>query len=206
MGQAQFNGHSMVGALRRVMVCSPRNAGWETASSAGQWKTLGFNHEPNCNIAQTQHDGLRKILDDAGAEVVTLPGSVSLSLDAVYTHDSSFPTDSGLILMNPGKRNRIGEAQSHREFCHELGVPVFGEIRAPGTTEAGDMVWLDSKTLLIGHGYRTNVAGIRQMCEFLKPKMVEVLAAPLPHGAGPSAPNGNEEENQKCPAISTASS
>jgi N-dimethylarginine dimethylaminohydrolase len=58
---------------------------------------------------------------------------------------------------------------------------------APGTTEAGDMVWLDSETLLIGHGYRSNAAGIQQMRDLLAPKGVEVLSAPLPYGTGPSA-------------------
>ena len=49
------------------------------------------------------------------------------------------------------------------------------------------MVWLDSKTLLIGQGYRTNSAGIAQMRALLQPHGVEVIAAPLPYGPGPSA-------------------
>ena len=49
------------------------------------------------------------------------------------------------------------------------------------------MVWLDSTTLLIGQGYRTNAAGIAQMRALLQPHGAEVLAAPLPYGSGPSA-------------------
>ena len=56
------------------------------------------------------------------------------------------------------------------------------EIRKPA-----DIVWLDSHTLLVGHGYRTNPAGITQMREMLKPHVVGVLTAPLPYGPGPSA-------------------
>jgi N-dimethylarginine dimethylaminohydrolase len=48
-------------------------------------------------------------------------------------------------------------------------------------------VWLDSKTLLIGHGYRTNAAGIQQVRELLAAKGVGVISAPLPYGPGPSA-------------------
>ena len=48
------------------------------------------------------------------------------------------------------------------------------------------MVWLDSRTLLVGRGYRTNAAGIEQMRRLLEPKGVTVLSAPLPHGAGPA--------------------
>ena len=40
---------------------------------------------------------------------------------------------------------------------------------------------------MIGHGYRTNAAGIQQMRDLLSPKGVEVLSAPLPYGPGPSA-------------------
>ena len=42
-------------------------------------------------------------------------------------------------------------------------------------------------TLLVGHGYRTNREGIRQMRDLLRPHGVEVLEAPLPYGPGPSA-------------------
>src|ERR1700740_2675892 len=49
------------------------------------------------------------------------------------------------------------------------------------------MVLLDARTLLIGHGHRTNAAGIQQMRDLLAPKGVEVLTAPLPYGPGPSA-------------------
>jgi N-dimethylarginine dimethylaminohydrolase len=49
------------------------------------------------------------------------------------------------------------------------------------------MLWLDSGTLLIGRGYRTNASGISQIRELLRPKGIEVIAAPLPYGPGPSA-------------------
>ena len=49
------------------------------------------------------------------------------------------------------------------------------------------MVWLDSKTLLVGNGYRTNANGIAQMRNALSRHGIEVIPAPLPHGAGPSA-------------------
>jgi N-dimethylarginine dimethylaminohydrolase len=181
----------MVGQLHRVMVCAPRSAGWTECGAdtpvRSAWRELGFHHQPDFKIAQTQHDSLCHQLESAGAEVVHLPAAPGLTLDAVYTHDPSLATDFGLILMNPGKPNRIPEAAHHREFCQGLGIPVLGEIKPPATTEAGDMVWLDSRTLLIGHGYRTNAVGITQMGALLAANGVEVVAAPLPYGSGPSA-------------------
>jgi len=183
----RFNGHSMVGALQRVLVCSPRNAGWNQPERAARWRDLGFGHAPDFAQAQAQHDALCRELKAAGAEVVELPPAADLSLDAVYAHDASLATDFGLIVLRPGKSNREPEAQHHGSFSESLLVPTYGTIIAPGTAEAGDMLWLDARTLLIGHSYRTNAAGIEQMRALLAPKEVEVLSAPLPHGRGPFA-------------------
>lgn len=182
-----FNGHSMVGELQRVLVCSPRSAGWDRSEMRAHWDELGFRHEPVFGIAQAQHEALCQTLENAGAETVQLRVGDRASLDAVYAHDASLPTDFGLILMNPGKANRVVEANCHGEFCQALGIPVLGGVQSPGTAEAGDIVWLDSQTLLVGRGYRTNATGIEQIRELLRPHGVEVISAPLPHGSGPSA-------------------
>jgi N-dimethylarginine dimethylaminohydrolase len=187
LNATRFNGHSMVAQLERVLVCSPRTAGWNQPQRVSAWRDLGFHHEPNFDTAQSEHDALCRELESAGAEIIELPPAESLSLDAVYAHDASLATDFGLILMRPGKANRVAEARHHGESCAAQGIPTFGTITAPGSTEAGDILWLDAKTLLMGHGYRTNATGIAQMRALLAPMGVEVLSAPLPYGPGPSA-------------------
>ena len=177
----------MVGALQRVLVCSPRTACWHQRERAARWRELGFVQAPDFATAQAQHEALCRELEECGAEVEDIPPAMELSLDAVYAHDASLPTDFGLILMRPGKANRVFEGKHHGSFCQILGIPMLAKITAPATTEAGDMVWLDAKTLLIGHSYRTNAQGIQQIRALLTPKGVEVLSAPLPHGQGPSA-------------------
>lgn len=185
--QARFNGHSMVAALQRVLVCSPRAAGWHIPGSAAHWRDLGFQHAPVHETAQAQHDEFCHQLLSAGAEVIELAPSNELSLDAVYTHDASLPTDYGLIALRPGKPNRICEGRHHATFCSRLSIPTLAEIAAPGSIEAGDIIWLDSTTLLIGHGYRTNRSGIEQIRDLLASKGIQVLSSPLPYGPGPSA-------------------
>jgi len=187
MTQTRFNGHSMVGPLERVMVCSPRTAGWDLPFRISCWQELGFHHSPDFTIAQAQHEALCRELATAGAEIVEIPPAGNLSLDAVYTHDASLASDYGLIAMRPGKPNRIPEGPLHAAFCQTLDIPTLGTINPPGTTEAGDILWLDSKTLLIGQGYRTNSAGIQQISALLSPHGIEVISAPLPYGPGPSA-------------------
>ena len=176
----------MVGRLRTVLVCSPRIAGWNQPERIARWRDFGFRHRPNFPQAQSEHDRLCRELEAAGADVLELLPGLDLSLDAVYVHDASLATDFGMILMRPGKRNREPEGQHHGSFAVRFGIPTLARIVQPGTTEAGDMVWLDSKTLLVGRGYRTNSAGIAQMREILGAKGVDVISAPLPHGAGRS--------------------
>jgi N-dimethylarginine dimethylaminohydrolase len=182
-----FNGHSMAGELLRVMVCPPESAGWDDSEKTAAWRELGFQHAPDFRAAQREHGILCRLLQESGAEILRLPAERSLTLDAVYAHDASLATDHGLVLMHPGKKNRVPEAQAHGNFCGQLGIPVFGQVESPGYSESGDMVWLDSRTLLIGHGYRTNGAGIERIRSLLSPKQIEVLSAPLPYGPGPSA-------------------
>ena len=177
----------MVAPLQRVLVCSPRTAGWGQPDRVARWHDLGFHHTPDFATAQAQHDTLCRELTMAGAEVLELAPAPELSLDAAYTHDSSLATDFGLIVMRPGKPNRVFEGQHHNACCLQVAIPTLGKVIGPGTTEAGDILWLDSKTLLVGHGYRTNSDTIAQLRDLLAPKGVDVLSAPLPYGPGPSA-------------------
>jgi N-dimethylarginine dimethylaminohydrolase len=183
---ARFNGHSMVDRLQRVSVCSPRAAGWNKPERSARWRDLGFIHPPDFATAQAQHEALCRELEAAGAEILELPPSHELTLDAVYAHDAALSTDFGIIAMRPGKANRVAEGKWQSSFCSLVGIPMLAKITPPGTAEAGDILWLDSKTLLVGHSYRTNAAGITQMRTLLAAKGIEVIAAPLPHGAGPS--------------------
>ena len=134
----------MTGELLRVLVCPPVSAGWDVAKAAA-WRELGFLIMPPIfrwrGISMRSCAGCSANLEPRS---VSLPSTESLTLDAVYTHDASLATDYGLVLMNPGKKNRVAEAQAHADFCRQLGIPVFGEIAPPGCSESGDIVWLDS--------------------------------------------------------------
>jgi dimethylargininase len=175
----------MSAPVRRVLVCSPGTAQWSASGSS--WSELGYFHAPEAAVASAQHRRVVEALQRVGAEVHFLPPGDGLTLDAVYAHDASFPTDHGMILMRMGKANRRAESTLHERFYQSLGVPILGRVEPPGLMEAGDMVWLDAATLLIGCGYRTNAAGITQVRELLRPFGVDVIEAPLPHGPGPSA-------------------
>ncbi len=174
----------MAGTLRRVLVCKPKTARWDRGPS---WQELGYLREPVIDKASEQHTRLVRALEQAGAEVLELPVDDALSPDAVYAHDASFPTDHGMILMHMGKPTRRGEPEIHGRWFEAHDIPVLGRIEPPGLTEAGDMLWLDAETVLIGEGYRTNADGIEQVRQLLAPFDVRVLTSPLPYGPGPEA-------------------
>jgi N-dimethylarginine dimethylaminohydrolase len=176
----------MCGRLRRVLVCTPEAAGWGDPDRAGRWRALGYHLPPEDRAAGAEHHELRRVLAASGAEVVSLPASGDLSLDAVYTHDASIVTERGAILMRMGKEGRRSEPDRHALFYRAAGIPLIGAIEPPGTLEGGDIVWLDRSTLLVGRGYRSNREGIEQLRFLLAADGVEVLEAPLPHGEGPS--------------------
>ena len=179
-----FGGQTMAGTLRRVLVCNPQTARWDNGPS---WRELGYLREPAIDKASEGHTRLVRALEQAGAEVLELPVDDALSLDAVYAHDASFPTDHGMILMHMGKPTRCGEPEVHGRWFEALDIPVLGRIEPPGLTEAGDMLWLDAETVLIGEGYRTNADGIEQVRQLLASFDVRVLTSPLPYGPGPEA-------------------
>jgi N-dimethylarginine dimethylaminohydrolase len=73
----------MSGALERVMVCSPRTAGWNQPDRVAHWQELGFQRVPDFAGAHSQYEALCRELETAGAEVVQMPAAPDLSLDAV---------------------------------------------------------------------------------------------------------------------------
>ena len=117
--------------------------------------------------------------------MVELETDADLSLDAVYTHDASLVTDHGAILLNMGKPTRGSEPEAHGRCYGALGIPILGRVEPPGRVEGGDVVWLDSSTLLVGIGFRTDHAGADELRRILSPYGVSVLEAPLPYGRGP---------------------
>ena len=69
--------------------------------------------------------------------------------------------------MSPGKEKLRGEEGLHKSFYINKGIPIIGQIDAPGTAEAGDTLWLDENTVIIGKGFRTNTLGAEQVKDIL---------------------------------------
>jgi dimethylargininase len=168
---------SMAAPLRRVLVRPPAPA------DAARWRDYGWLREPDPERAVAEHEQLCAILESAGAEVVRSAGEPG-NPDAIYVYDPVLVGADGAVLLRPGKAGRLGEPSALERDLEAAGVPVAYRVEAPAKVEGGDTVWLDERTLLVGHGYRTNAAGIAALREAFP--AVEVIVFDLPHWNGRS--------------------
>lgn len=171
------------GPLTRVLL-HPADLAFTGERIDEQWRALNFAAAPDPGRARDEYAAFRAILARSGADIVELPANAGLTLDAVYTHDASTISPRGMILCGMGKPARRAEPSAHRLVFETLGMPIAGAIEPPGLLEGGDVVWFDDRTAAIGHGYRTNAAGIAQFKRLLGDD-VDVHVVPLPHHRGP---------------------
>jgi len=171
----QFGSASMTGTLKRVLVRPP------LPEDVARWREYGWRAAPDHPAAAAEHEALRGLLEEAGAEVVVSrhdPGNP----DAIYVYDPVLVGADGVVLLRPGKEGRRGEPAAMVATLEAAGVPVVGELQAPSSAEGGDTVWLDEQTLLVGIGYRTNEAAVPALADAFPG--VDVLSFDLPHWNG----------------------
>lgn len=173
------------GRLERVVVKHPREAFVSDEACAAQWKSLDFSAAPALARAAEEYEAFLRILQGAGAQVDFLPADERTNLDSIYARDASIVCSRGIILGRMGKRLRAGEPAAQKAAFRRLGVPIAGEITEPGCLEGGDVVWLDDRTIAVGHGYRTNENGILQLRSILADSIDDIIVVPLPHWRGP---------------------
>jgi arginine deiminase len=175
----------MVAPLRRVIVKRPADAFQSAEQIDNQWKELAYSRPPELNRASADHARFAALMREAGIEVLYLPADDRTGLDSLYAHDPVLITDRGAIIFQMGKAARRGEGPAFKDALRNWNVPILGCIDGDGTAEAGDMVWVDAETLLVGRSFRTNKAGIASLSELLRPINVTVITVELPYWNGP---------------------
>jgi len=168
----------MVSQLSRVLVRTP--------TTVGKFVEEGFWRMPDTTELLKEHEQFTNLLESLGCQV-DVASPVEGLVDAVYMHDPMIMTPHGAILLRMAKPVRSPEPAEFRKDLERIGVPILGQLTEPAFADGGDKVWLDAKTLLIGHGYRTNQAGIDQIRALLAPHGVDVFSFDLPHYEGPGA-------------------
>jgi N-dimethylarginine dimethylaminohydrolase len=176
---------SMVAPLRSVIVKRPEEAFRNREAIEKEWKPLGYTRPPDLDKASRDHQRFISLLSAAGANVLYLPADERTGLDSIYAHDPVLITDRGGIIFQTGKPARRGEGPAFADAFRTWDVPILGVVEGAATAEAGDMIWLDRHTLLVGRGFRTNAAGIQTLSALLRRLGVTVIQVELPYWNGP---------------------
>jgi len=180
-----MSAHSEFGKLKSLFIKKVTDAFIDDAHIEQHWEALNYLGKPIISKALEEYETFEQILKDNGAQLLYLPQDETVNMDSIYCRDAAIATSKGMIICNMGKEGRRNEpAAEHRAF-EANGIPVLGFITAPGILEGGDVAWLDEKTLAVGHTYRTNEEGIRQLAALLAPQGVNVLPVSMPHYKGP---------------------
>lgn len=178
--------HSEYLKLKSVYLKSVKDAFVSDIHLSEQWRDLNYLSRPDFDLALEEYENFESIIKNNGVDLHYFGLDSTVTIDSMYCRDASIATDFGMILCNMGKPGRVHEPAAQRRVFEVQQISILGEISAPGTLEGGDVAWLDTNTLAVGHTYRTNEEGIRQLKELLEPKGIEILVVELPHYKGTS--------------------
>ncbi len=174
-----------IGPWSQILVRHPRDAFGSADKIAREWRDLHFTAPPDLARACEQFDAFASMCAAHTSVVPIQAAHEGLTLDAIYVRDASIVSARGAILCRMGKPQRAGEPAALGESYRQLGIPVLGEIQAPGKLEGGAFPWLGPRLAAVGRGYRTNDEGIRQLRDLLGDTIDELIVVHLPHYRGP---------------------
>ena len=177
---------SEYGKLKSVFIKNAAEAFMSDDQLEKEWKALNYLNKPDFKKAVAEYDKFESVFKERHVEINHLPTAASVTIDSIYCRDAAIATDHGMIICNMGKPARLPEPGEERRSFESNRMKILGEIVFPGTAEGGDVAWLDQNTLAIGHTYRTNPEGIRQIQALLNPFGIEVIVVTLPHYKGPA--------------------
>lgn len=172
---------SSVAPLRKVAM---RRPGAMLAANHERWH---YTKPLDPDGVTRQYEAFAELVAASGAEIVWFDDTDDDLADSVFTYDPSFTVPGGAVVLRPGKALRSAEADLHAAFYESIDVPVLGRIEPPGLFEGGDCFWLDSATLAVGRGFRTNQSGIDQIAAIVEPLGISIEAFDLPYHLGPEA-------------------
>jgi N-dimethylarginine dimethylaminohydrolase len=132
--------------------------------------------------AQAEHDRMAEMYRSAGVEVRFIEPSEGVRPNQMFCADLLFMTQQGAILARPASAQRAGEERLVAAKLAGLGIPILRTLTGSATFEGADAMWLDSGTVMIGRGLRTNEEGIRQVGATLAELGVMTIAADMPYG------------------------
>jgi dimethylargininase len=121
--------------------------------------------------AQEQHRAYERLLENAGARVISLPPEPTLP-DSMFVEDPAIALDELAVILPLGTPSRRAEASSLAQALKKFRRLEF--VNPPGMLEGGDVLRIERK-LFVGLSRRTNSEGIRQLAALLAPHNYRVI-------------------------------
>lgn len=112
---------------------------------------------------------------DNGWDIVQVAGDDACP-DSVFIEDAAFVFGDVAVVANPGADSRKPEVPPVANALAELGLDLK-RVEGPGTLDGGDVMKI-GRDVYVGHGGRTNGAGIEQVRAILEPVGARVHAVP----------------------------
>ena len=115
-------------------------------------------------IARRQHAEYEKALTTVGCEVERISAAHDLP-DSVFVEDAAIVLDEVAIITRPGATSRRPETRSVADAVAPFRQLEF--LADPGTLDGGDVLRL-GRSLYVGVGGRTNMAGAGQLADLVR--------------------------------------
>ncbi len=169
----------MTGRLRRVLVNRPG----ERFGAAHETEGAFYEEPIDLGLAQAQHDALVAVLEGSGAVVERLGQRGGARLDLYLRPRARVRRRRDALALGQGHPAARGAGGGR--MVRANGIPVLARLEAPALADGGDLLWLDSRTLVVGRGFRTNEAGACAIKSALEPYVdaVHVVDLPIDRGA-----------------------
>jgi N-dimethylarginine dimethylaminohydrolase len=177
-----WSGFSVVSECSRLKAVLLHRPGPELAEARDP-NEVQMLSVPDPDLVTGQHDGLAAAYRDEGVDVHYVDPPSLPTPNQMFVADLMFMTPSGVILGRPASTVRAGEERWVARRLADLGIPILRSVGGTGTFEGADAAWLDSSTVLIGRGLRTNSEGAAQVSASLEELGVRSLIVELPHSA-----------------------
>ena len=167
----------MVSCLKKVLMKRPQK--FMSKVDLQKWN---YTSPLDQEIVNENYNEFYKIIKDSGAKIFDLKliNENTELCDSIFTHDPSLVLNDGAIILNMGKNVRKKETEEHINFYNQEKIPIIGKIKDKGTVEGGDCLWINSKILFVGEGYRTNKLGINQLTNIVNKHDIKLIPIKLP--------------------------
>jgi arginine deiminase len=165
--------------LKAVLVHKP---GEEIKSVTNANQAL-MHSIPDFSLAREQHDNMVSAYQNVGIDILYVNPFGVPTPNLMFVADLFFMTPEGAILGRPASTARAGEERHIAMRLAELNIPILRSIRGIGVFEGADASWINSGTVIVGVGLRTNSEGASQVASILREIGVETINVRLPGDA-----------------------